>query len=56
MQRAVLAGDRVTGGQAIGSVGSTGNTTGPHVHVEVRPTKDTPVDPYAAFVAHGVTP
>jgi murein DD-endopeptidase MepM/ murein hydrolase activator NlpD len=35
---AVLAtpGDRVTTGTVIGRVGMTGNTTGPHVHWEVR--------------------
>lgn len=52
----VHAGEQVHQGEVIGAVGSTGNTTGPHVHIEVRPGGGDPVDPYPAFVQHGVTP
>ncbi|MGN6781047.1 MAG: M23 family metallopeptidase [Marmoricola sp.] len=52
----VHPGDTVTGGQLIGRIGSTGNTTGPHVHIEVRPGGGDPVDPYEAFIQHGVHP
>jgi murein DD-endopeptidase MepM/ murein hydrolase activator NlpD len=37
-------GEQVVGGTRIGYVGSTGNSTGPHLHFEVR-RYDTPTDP-----------
>jgi murein DD-endopeptidase MepM/ murein hydrolase activator NlpD len=52
----VSTGQQVRSGDVIGSVGSTGNTTGPHLHLEVRPGAGDPVDPFSAFIAHGITP
>jgi len=40
----VQAGDKVTKGQIIGTVGLSGNSTGPHVHYEVR-MYNSPVNP-----------
>ncbi|WP_405930134.1 transglycosylase family protein [Streptomyces sp. NBC_00827] len=52
----VKAGQSVTGGQRIGRSGSTGNSTGPHLHFEVRtgPGFGTDVDPVAYLRAGGV--
>ncbi|MFJ9637926.1 LysM peptidoglycan-binding domain-containing M23 family metallopeptidase [Streptomyces sp. NPDC101178] len=53
----VSAGQTVTGGQQIGLSGSTGNSTGPHLHFEVRtgPGYGSDVDPVAYLRQHGVS-
>lgn len=53
---AVRPGERVAAGQRIGRVGSTGNTTGPHLHLEVLRGNDEFVNPVRWLRAHGARP
>ncbi|MFG2786639.1 M23 family metallopeptidase [Streptomyces sp. NPDC048419] len=52
----VSVGQTVTPGQQIGLSGSTGNTTGPHLHFEARTTPEygSDIDPVAYLRSHGV--
>jgi murein DD-endopeptidase MepM/ murein hydrolase activator NlpD len=53
---AVKSGQKVSAGQRIGRSGSTGNSTGPHLHFEVRtgPRFGSDIDPVAYLRAGGV--
>ncbi|GFH38125.1 M23 family metallopeptidase [Streptomyces pacificus] len=55
-QLSVSSGEAVTGGRQIGLSGSTGNSTGPHLHFEVRtgPGYGSDIDPLAYLRRHGV--
>ncbi|MDT0345116.1 M23 family metallopeptidase [Streptomyces litchfieldiae] len=50
----VSAGQEVTTGDTVGLVGSTGNSSGPHLHLEVRP-GDTAIDPLPWLRDKGLT-
>ncbi|MCA1711125.1 MAG: M23 family metallopeptidase [Actinobacteria bacterium] len=50
----VAKGQRVTAGEVIGKVGSTGYSTGPHLHFEVR-VGSRAINPLPWLHAHGVT-
>lgn len=51
----VRVGHWVSKGDPVGAVGSTGNSTGPHLHLEVR-VDDKPTDPMAWLREKGLTP
>jgi murein DD-endopeptidase MepM/ murein hydrolase activator NlpD len=52
----VFTGQAVDVADPIGTVGSTGNSTGPHLHLEVRPGAGSPIDPMDWLRATGLAP
>jgi len=53
---ATSVGASLDAGDVLGYVGATGNVTGPHLHLEVRPGGGEPVDPEAWLAAHNLQP
>jgi murein DD-endopeptidase MepM/ murein hydrolase activator NlpD len=52
----VRVGGHVRPGQVIGAIGSSGNVTGPHLHLEVRPGGGDPIDPLTWLRGRGLRP
>ncbi len=50
----VAVGQRVLAGEQIGGMGNRGFSTGTHLHFEIHPDGETPVDPVAWFIAEGL--
>lgn len=50
----VAVGQRVNVGDQIATIGNEGQSTGPHLHFEIRPDGNGPVDPVEWFARQGI--
>lgn len=55
LSRFVMREGEVMPGTVIGRVGSTGNSSGPHLHLEIHPDGGEPVNPRSWLDEHGVS-
>ncbi|MFI9173994.1 M23 family metallopeptidase [Streptomyces lincolnensis] len=52
----VASGTTVKAGDPIAYSGNSGNSTGPHLHLEVHPAGGSPIDPLPWLRSHGIDP
>ena len=52
----VASGTTVKAGDPVAYSGNSGNSTGPHLHFEVRPAGGSPIDPLPWLRSHGLDP
>ncbi|MER5435626.1 M23 family metallopeptidase [Streptomyces sp. NPDC002588] len=52
----VASGTTVKAGEPVAYSGNSGNSTGPHLHFEVRPAGGSPIDPLPWLRSHGLDP
>ena len=52
----VNTGQSLEAGQSVGAVGNTGQSTGPHLHLEVHPNGGEAVNPQGWLADHNIAP